>query len=302
MNFASNHDPQFSCTNPTKHTLVVYKRAMPSRAPKRTKIEEKNDNSTMPSPIANQDDKHVVFTKWAENRGVEINGVAPSKLEGRGLGLMTTRKIKSGERMLSIPEKAMFKPDSKLLKQQRLERASPQAQLAFSAMSACKARETSLGVWQATWPEAEDFWQSMPMCWSEDMRGKLPPPVQQPLERQLADYRKDWTALADVCRKHDYSEDDFKYFWMIVNSRSFHWKPPKGRPGSMVLCPFIDYMNHGPTGTTCQVTTDQHGYEVHADRDYGKCGRRSLFLSSPRLSACLSYPAVSLSLCTQNPG
>ncbi|KAI6927477.1 hypothetical protein D0869_16038 [Hortaea werneckii] len=242
---------------------------MPSRAPKRTKIEERNGESIVSSSqTADRDDKHVVFTKWARNQGVEINGVAPSKLEGRGLGLMTTRKIKSGERMLSIPEKAMFKPDSKLLKQRRLERASPQAQLAYSAMSACKAKETGLGVWQATWPEAQDFWQSMPMCWSEDMRGKLPPSVQQPLERQLADYRKDWTALADVCRKYDYSEDDFKYFWMIVNSRSFHWKPPKGRPGSMVMCPFIDYMNHGPTGTTCQVTTDQHGYEVHADRDY----------------------------------
>lgn len=213
---------------------------------------------------------------------------------------MTTRKIKSGERMLSIPEKAMFKPDSKLLKQRRLERASPQAQLAYSAMSACKAKETGLGVWQATWPEAQDFWQSMPMCWSEDMRGKLPPSVQQPLERQLADYRKDWTALADVCRKYDYSEDDFKYFWMIVNSRSFHWKPPKGRPGSMVMCPFIDYMNHGPTGTTCQVTTDQHGYEVHADRDYGKCGRHSLFHSSlPPL--VYHTPAISSSICPLEP-
>ena len=57
---------------------------------------------------------------------------------------------------------------------------------------------------------------------------------------------------------------------MIVNSRSFSWKPPHLKVGEMVMCPFIDLMNHGSTGSGCKVTQNAKGYEVHADRDYGK--------------------------------
>lgn len=243
---------------------------MPSRAPKRAKVEDALENAHVTVPAGSGEDKHRVFTTWAQERGVEINGVAPSKLEGRGLGLVTTKKVKSGERLLFIPEKAMFKPNGRFLKQHRLEQSSPQAQLAISAMGACKSPDSPLASWQATWPTARDFWRSMPMCWEQSYRDSLPHSVLHPLERQLDDYRKDWTAVQSVCDSNAWAESDFKYFWMIINSRSFHWKPPKGRSGSMVMCPFIDYMNHGPTGTTCHVTVDQRGYEVHADRDYGK--------------------------------
>jgi hypothetical protein len=38
----------------------------------------------------------------------------------------------------------------------------------------------------------------------------------------------------------------------------------------MVLCPFVDYMNHGPTGSGVTVMQTSKGYEVIAERDYGK--------------------------------
>lgn len=243
---------------------------MPSRATKRTKLDSPAVPATKTSTSAEVEGKHRIFTHWSQARGVQINGVAPSQLPGRGLGLLTTRSIKAGERMLFIPEKAMFKPNTKFLKQHRLDRASPHAQLAISATAVYRAPDTSLACWEATWPTREDFWASLPLCWTDAERTDLPPSVLHPLERQLDDYRKDWAAVRDVCEAEGWDEEEFRYYWMIVNSRSFHWKPPRGRAGVMVMCPFIDYINHGPTGTTCRVTTDQRGYEVHADRDYGK--------------------------------
>lgn len=61
---------------------------------------------------------------------------------------------------------------------------------------------------------------------------------------------------------------DFEYYWAIVNSRSFHWKPPGSKPGYMVLCPFIDYLNHGPSGTGVNVNQTSRGYEAWTDRNY----------------------------------
>ena len=38
-------------------------------------------------------EKHVIFTNWAQARGVKISGVVPARFPGRGLGIAATRKI-----------------------------------------------------------------------------------------------------------------------------------------------------------------------------------------------------------------
>ncbi|KAK3674363.1 hypothetical protein LTR78_005832 [Recurvomyces mirabilis] len=236
---------------------------MPARATKRKKL---SAVTSMPSI----GDHHTAFTTWSRNRGVEICNVAPAKLPGKGLGLVTTKKISKDERLLFVPEKAMFKPDLALLKKAKLSHASPQAQLAYSAMMACQNGNEGLRVWRATWPTDEDFEHSLPMRWPKKLREHLPPSIDQPLRRQEEDYAKD---LAAVRASHDssryFDEDEFRYCWSIVNSRSFHWKPArKGSAGCMVMCPFIDYLNHGSSGTSCNIVQRPHGYEVLAERDY----------------------------------
>jgi hypothetical protein len=195
-------------------------------------------------------DKHAAFTTWAKERGV---------------GLVTTAAIKTGERMLFIPEKAMHKTNFSVIKSLGMDRASPQAKLAASIMSTSGVSD--INVWRATWPTIADIESSMPIWWPSGLVSGLPPAVLAPLERQKADYAKDWASAKHV----DFDERDFKYHWCIVNSRSFHWKPAqKARPGSMVLCPFIDYTNHGPTGSGCTVTQEADGYRAVAERDYGE--------------------------------
>jgi hypothetical protein len=236
------------------------------RPPKRARLSEPIAETK--APIG--DDKHILFTAWALERGVEINSVAPQQLPGRGLGLMTTAAIKAGDCLLFVPEKAMFKPDFAFVKRSGLERASPQAKLSVSIMAKFTPTDSLLATWEATWPTKQDFDANMPLSWPEELLGHLPPPVLAPFERQKADYARDWEAAKSLCEEKEWDEATFKYYWCIVNSRSFHWKPSAGRAGSMVLCPFVDYMNHGPTGSGVTVMQSSKGYEVVAERDYGK--------------------------------
>lgn len=216
-------------------------------------------------------DKYEVFTKWAEERGVEINGVEARRLPGRGFGLVTTKAIPADERILLVPKKAMCAPDTNLIKSQRgLNKASPHAQLAISVMSFCKVEQSSFAVWEATWPTNQDFVDTLPLCWTKEEQDLLPPSVTLPLERQRRDWEKDWEAVAAYCQARGWSEQDYRYYWMIVDSRSFHFNPPHAKTGSMVLCPFIDLINHGPSTKTCQVFQSPEGYQVVADRDYGE--------------------------------
>ena len=36
------------------------------------------------------------FLRWAQDQGVELNGIAPRAIPDRGIGLMVTRAVKVG--------------------------------------------------------------------------------------------------------------------------------------------------------------------------------------------------------------
>jgi hypothetical protein len=38
--------------------------------------------------------EHVDFTQWAKRQGVQINGVAPARFPGRGLGIAAQEDIR----------------------------------------------------------------------------------------------------------------------------------------------------------------------------------------------------------------
>ncbi|KAF7186420.1 SET domain-containing protein 4 [Pseudocercospora fuligena] len=212
--------------------------------------------------------KHEVFTQWAKDRGVQIRSVKPAQIPGRGVGLVTTASIKQDERLIFVPEKAMFKPVKNYTSSNMSLKASPHVQLALSIMTECENPESSYNKWRSTWPTIQDFQSSMPLFWNHELSALLPPSVQHPLERQIDDWKKDAEFHRTMAPAGEEEDDTMKYFWAIVNSRSFHFKPPGSKPGFMVLCPFIDYMNHGPSGTGINVRQMAKGYEVTANRDY----------------------------------
>lgn len=151
----------------------------------------------------------------------------------------------------------MIRASSSALKTHGLETASPQAQLAayltLSAMASPQPdwyRES-----RAVWPSAEDFKACM-IAWSaeselEVLREWAPPGAKGPLERLLVDLAKDGGDVGHLWEGKEGEEgwrEEWIYHWILVNTRSFHWKPVGVKDGSMVMCPFLDYMNHCPNG------------------------------------------------------
>ena len=39
-------------------------------------------------------EQHSKFVTWAEEHGVDINGIAPAKFVGRGMGIVASKDIK----------------------------------------------------------------------------------------------------------------------------------------------------------------------------------------------------------------
>ena len=54
------------------------------------------------SQIQPAEPHHEQFVEWAKNSGVEINGVGPAKILGRGLGIVAERAIEVHD--LHVPD------------------------------------------------------------------------------------------------------------------------------------------------------------------------------------------------------
>ena len=140
--------------------------------------------------------------------------------------------------------------------------------------------------WWAVWPTLQDFKESMPILWPEELKDRIPretsstrsiteytspsktprntrsflgkrstayddPEYQGPLAQQENKFEKCFQALKGVFPDADRTE--YCYYWLIVNTRSFYYLPlgadsPKERNDAMALCPFADYFNHTDDG------------------------------------------------------
>ena len=160
--------------------------------------------------------------------------------------------------------------------------------------------------WKATWPSFQNFEETMPILWPSSVRRQIETDIASPfvaglneqpahllpraiggnwadsrgrksrtsrdegiLYRQEQKLKADW----DIVSKRfpgGRKRRDFFYYWLVVNTRSFYFEssdvplPPKD--DRMVLCPFVDYFNHGNHG--CKVAFNKQGYTVTSDRRY----------------------------------
>lgn len=237
-------------------------------SPKARKRQKTKD--TLSIEVDYPSEKHRMLANWAIKRGIEVNNVKPAELPGRGIGLVATKSIKEGQRIIFVPEKAMIKPDPDALNhvvhRSINKEESPQAHLTATLMlEALKGSESDwYEICQSVWPQQGDF--DVCMLCSEDhqlnplFEDVIPPSIKAPLDRLFKDLESDLgSARISIESKYErdnefvpHQSDRFKasglYHWMIANTRSFHWKPTGRKEGAMVICPYLDYMNHCPEG------------------------------------------------------
>jgi hypothetical protein len=223
--------------------------------------------------VGNSIDKLEYFTQWSQSRGIQISGVAPALLPGRGLGLVAIEDLKQGQRIVLVPNKAMLRPvmsASGTSKPDMHKEISRQAQLAMTLMAECRKVDSPLRLWEATWPSRVDLAACMPIQWEPSLQRLLPPATQDLLKDQIEEYGRDLNAAVQLCG-HGFDNPEFMYYWCIVSTRGFHFKPVGNSPAYTIMCPFLDFANHGPSGSGIKVEQTRNGYEAVLDRDYGKC-------------------------------
>jgi hypothetical protein len=142
-------------------------------------------------------------------------------------------------------------------------------------LNSAMGRDRQYQEWEATWPSMADVQQSVPFMWPKHYQDRLPRGARgllltisqvcnhkltgiALLQNQRTKYDVDWAKLKEAILSAGDTEKNFKYNWMLVNSRCYYWKYAKSRkPESgktplvdecMALCPYADYFNHSSEG------------------------------------------------------
>ncbi|KAI1334695.1 SET domain-containing protein [Xylariaceae sp. FL0016] len=209
---------------------------------------------------------HDELLEWATGRGVKLNGITPKRIPGRGIGLVATRVIKSEEVVLEVPTQCIrtISTVPKALKQKL-----PSTLSVHGLLAADLALDTSetYTPWNAVCPRPEDF-TTAPLLWPPELQALLPPPARDLLFKQQTKFARDWAAVAAAFP--DLGEDDYRYAWLLVNTRTFYYLNPqlkrRGKEDHMCLQPVADLFNHGAEG--CNVAFDHAGFAIKALQPY----------------------------------
>lgn len=248
--------------------------------------------------VGNPGPEHEEFTEWAKAQGVDINGVTPTRCQGEGIGITATRDIKAGEVLVSVPISALLTartiPESF---REKFQTKVPVQGLIAAYICCDVDAQIKYSPWREVWPSYESFAQTMPILWPPYLTGRdhdedtspLPPSLsglwnsmykaptiscpksggRKLLEKQYQRFQAAYNAVKATFPDTDV--EMFLYYWIVANTRCFHYtppdeEPPEDRNDAMALCPFADYFNHSEEG--CEVAYDSNRYTFTATRDY----------------------------------
>ncbi|PTB43474.1 uncharacterized protein TrAFT101_002034 [Trichoderma asperellum] len=213
---------------------------------------------------------------WATAQGVVIDAIQPSKIPGRGTGILATRNIKAEEEVLKVPPGALRCLESipSSIRERLPSHTTIQALLAADLALDKSANAVP---WKAVLPKMSDFEVGMPMMWPKALKDLLPLEPRNLLLKREKTFQDDWNDFNKAFPDVPY--DEYTYAWLVVNTRTFYNESPETLKypweDRLALIPVADLFNHADAG--CKVYYSPEGYHIIADRDYEK--GEELFIS-----------------------
>ncbi|KAK0668130.1 hypothetical protein QBC41DRAFT_347443 [Cercophora samala] len=228
--------------------------------------------------------------RWASKQGVEVHGIEPKRIPGRGIGVVASKDLKANERLIYVPTASLrtlttVRPEIRkaLPPPAPKNKGTPvHALLAAELFLETPALKRKHAPWHAVVPTREDILSSLPLAWPESdyetLHALLPFAARNHLTKQKAKFEKDWELTRDVLlpklglspSKGRYSKQEFLYHWLLVNTRTFYHETPKterlSKDDKMALQPVADLLNHSDEG--CEVAFDTGCFTISADRSY----------------------------------
>ncbi|KAI0468573.1 putative SET domain-containing protein [Xylaria cf. heliscus] len=205
---------------------------------------------------------------WAKSKGVRMDGIIPTNIPARGIGIVATRKIRTDEEIMHVPEEAIYSLHSIPTSiSSQLSSDIPLHGL-LAADLALRISSTDLP-WLNVLPTQANFTASVPLMWPEELHAFLPRSAYHILKRQQVKFQHECDSVAKAFPDLDRSK--YKYFWLIINSRTFLYETPDTAKyrweDKLCLLPAADLFNHSRDG--CTVTWgEDDGYTITANRTY----------------------------------
>ncbi|VUC31159.1 unnamed protein product [Clonostachys rosea] len=202
----------------------------------------------------------------AKGNDVQVNGVTPRVIDGRGIGMVATRGLEEGEVIMTIPTTAIRSlhtvPEDISMK------LPPDMSIHGLLAAEIALHKNSSRVWSQIVPTWEDFENTIPFMWPEELQKLLPAEAKSLLAKQKARFEVDWDAFQTVYPKQ--AEQSYLYAWFLVNTRTFFYETPEMElypwHDRLAMLPVADLFNHSDVG--CEVSIRESGYSITADRHY----------------------------------
>ncbi|MCJ1402114.1 hypothetical protein MMC11_005333 [Xylographa trunciseda] len=204
---------------------------------------------------------------WAKEKGVELNGINPQRMPGRGLGVVAIRRLKAGDVILTVPTEALRSLDTI---PKSISRKLPRNISLHGLLAANLTLDntTKFTFWNAVLPTWADFEASTPFMWPRELQDLLPKPAKDLLMKQQIKFQREWGIAAESFI--DMRREEYLYSWFIVNTRTFYYETPKMEKfphnDKLALLPVADLLNHADSG--CQVSFSPESFTITADRAY----------------------------------
>ncbi|KAH6623712.1 hypothetical protein F5144DRAFT_623597 [Chaetomium tenue] len=216
------------------------------------------------------------LSRWAKENAILLKGVRLKDIPGRGAGMMARRRLKRGQEILRVPTQLVRSlhtvPEhiSSRLPPDMSIHALLAADLAVDGMA-------GLSSWKDSLPMLGDFTTGFPFMWHRQLQELLPKPARELLKNQQDSFHRDWNKVAKGFP--DLRRDIYLHSWFVVNTRSFYYATPQTEKyppvDRLAIVPIADFFNHADTG--CEVTFDEDGFVVSADREYH--GGQEIYIS-----------------------
>lgn len=140
-------------------------RSIPTPASKSTALRPDEDDDPVLSSLQDFVVKHKILLSPS---------LAFRRVPGRGLGIYSTARLRSGERIMHVPSSALLTPASIppgfAGKELRSKLPVHVLLAAYIAFGMTEEKKQELEPWMATWPKMHDFTASMCVCWPEGTR------------------------------------------------------------------------------------------------------------------------------------
>ncbi|KAK4239341.1 ribosomal lysine N-methyltransferase set11 [Achaetomium macrosporum] len=214
------------------------------------------------------------LARWARERGVELNGVAPRSLPDRGIGIVATKPRKVNDLILHVPASALRTLDTVRAKVKKSLPKGTKVHAILAADLALDKPTSKYAPWNAVLPSRESVSTHLPLAWTDRaLHRYLPKPALALLNKQQSKFTRDWAAIQQSPLATSIpKQEDFLYFWLLANTRTFYHESAQNaglpKDDRMVLQPVADLFNHADTG--CEVAFTPDGFTITADREYAK--------------------------------